>query len=137
MVAEPHGDRPSPLPTIVAAYAAAWFGGLADVMLRTLAPTTAVMPEGHNAHIITLGLSAAFGAAVLPLLLETLTGFTLSYVGALVALAAANASAHVLEVFLGMAGLNVLLSPATVLWLFVATELTSGHASRPLSTRHF
>jgi hypothetical protein len=35
-----------------------------------------------------------------------------------------------------MGSLNILLSPATVLWLFVAAELAGAHGSRSVSARH-
>jgi len=105
-------------------------------MLLALTPLPTLAPQGHDARILSLGLSAAFGAAALPLLFESFTGFSVSYVGAFVALGVANAAAYTLDFFLGMGSLNILLSPATVLWLFVAAELVGAHGSRSVSARH-
>ena len=136
MVAAPHSGRPSLFPTLVAVYAAGWIGGIAQAMLLALTPLPSLAPEGHDARILALGLSAAFGAAALPLLFESFTGFSVSYIGAFVALGVANAVAYTVDFFLGMGALNVLLSPATVLWLFVAAELAGAHGSRSVSPRH-
>jgi hypothetical protein len=143
MVAGPHSDRPSLFPTLVAVYAAGWVGGVAGLGRGGRAgdaarahPTTDDRSRGHDARILALGLSAAFGAAALPLLFESFTGFSVSYVGAFVALGVANAAAYTVDFFLGMGSLNILLSPATVLWLFVAAELAGAHGSRSVSARH-
>jgi len=136
MVAGPHSDRPSLFPTLVAVYAAGWIGGVAQAMLLALTPLPTLAPDGHDARILALGLSAGFGAAALPLLFESFTGFSMSYVGAFVALGVANAVAYAVDFFLGMGSLNILLSPATVLWLFVAAELAGAHGSRSVSARH-
>jgi hypothetical protein len=80
--------------------------------------------------------TAAFGAAALRLLFESFTGFSVSYIGAFVALGVANAAAYTVDFFLGMGSLNILLSPATVLRLFVAAEVDGAHGSRSVSARH-
>lgn len=138
MVAEPHSDRPSFLLTLGAVYAAGWIGTVTEMLFFSLGPTSSIVPEEqHDTRLVVLGLAAAFGAAALPLFFETLTGFHVSYVSAAAALASASVATYLLQVILGFPAADVLLSPATPLWVFIAAAATRGGASRALTGRHF